>query len=118
MEIFIKGSVPSSKNSKVFTGRFLVWSKAAQKYRKESRQQYLDNRDLFVSHIDTYPIKLYIKFVRGTRHKFDYINPCQTLLDLMVEHGWLPDDNSDIVIPIFEEYSYDKQNPGVCIRME
>jgi hypothetical protein len=30
--IFIAGNCPSSKNSKVWTGKYLVWSKAARKY--------------------------------------------------------------------------------------
>jgi len=116
-EIFINGSVPSSKNSKIFTGKFLVWSKAAQKYRKESKQQYLDNKDLFLSQIHEYPIKCSIKFIRGTRHKFDLINPTQTLFDLFVEYQWIEDDNADIIIPVYEQYEYNKENPGVWITI-
>jgi len=71
MEIFIKGAVPSSKNSKIFTGKFLVWSKASQKYRKDSKQQYLDNRELFLSQIHEYPIRLSIKFSRYFRTCFN-----------------------------------------------
>jgi hypothetical protein len=33
----------------------------------------------------------------------------------MVKHGWLEDDNASIVIPVFEPYSYDKNNPGVYV---
>jgi hypothetical protein len=34
--IFIPNNVPSSKNSKQWTGKFLVWSKTAQKYVKDT----------------------------------------------------------------------------------
>jgi hypothetical protein len=117
IKIFISGSVPSSKNSKVFTGKFLVWSKAAQKYRKESKQQYLNNKDLFISQIHEFPIRCSIKFIRGTHHKFDLINPTQTLFDLLVEYQWISDDNADIIIPVYEKYEYDKEKPGVIIKI-
>lgn len=117
MEIFIRGNVPSSKNSKVWTGRFLVWSKTAQKYKKETKQQWEEGRDLFLSEITEYPIRVSFEFVRGSKHKFDYVNPLQTILDLMVENGWLEDDNADVILPEFIQYSYDKNNPGVWIRI-
>ena len=117
MDIFISGSVPSSKNSKIFTGKFLVWSKSAQKYRKESRQQYLDNKELFLSQIHEFPIRCSIKFIRKTHHKFDLINPTQTLFDLFVDYGWITDDNADIIVPVFEQYEYNKDKPGVIINI-
>lgn len=117
MEIFIRGNVPSSKNSKVWTGRFLVWSKTAQKYKKETKKQWEDGRDVFVSEIHGYPIRVSFEFVRGSKHRFDYVNPLQTVLDLMVEYGWLEDDNADFILPVFIEYSYDKDNPGVKINI-
>lgn len=117
MEIFIKGNVPSSKNSKVWTGRFLVWSKPAQKYRKETSKQWEDNKHKFIEAIHEYPIRCSFTFIRGTKHQFDYVNPLQTVLDIMVEKGWLEDDNADVVRPVFEEYSYNKNNPGVIIKI-
>ncbi len=118
MEIFIKGNVPSSKNSKVWTGRFLVWSKTAQKYKKETKEQWEGNRDLFLSECKEFPLHVSFEFVRGSKHKFDYVNPLQTILDLMVEYGWLEDDNADVILPSFIQYSYNKQNPGVWIRLK
>ena len=117
--IFIKGNVPSSKNSKVWTGKFLVWSKTAQKYRKESKQQWVDNRDKFLKECKKAekPYVVSFTFVRGSKHKFDYVNPLQTVLDIMVEEGWLDDDNADEIIPVFEPYLYDKENPGVMIEV-
>ena len=63
------------------------------------------------------PIRLGITFVRGNKHKFDYINPCQTVMDEMVKYRWIEDDNADIVIPVFVPYEYDKANPGVWLEI-
>jgi len=117
--IFIKGNVPSSKNSKVWTGKFLVWSKTAQKYRKESKQQWMDGRDEFKKACEGLdkPYIISFTFIRGSKHKFDYVNPLQTVLDIMVEMEWLDDDNADEVLPVFEMYLYDKENPGVSIEV-
>ena len=65
-------------------------------------------------------------FVRGTKHKFDFINACQIICDLLVAHGVIEDDNMDYLIPYplpAEQltgfgtgwYGYDKENPGVWL---
>jgi len=63
------------------------------------------------------PYKIQFTFVRGSKHKFDYVNPLQTVLDEMVTFGWLEDDNADEVKPYFGQYSYDKEKPGVWITV-
>jgi hypothetical protein len=35
----------------------------------------------------------------------------------MVKYGWITDDNADEMIPIFLEFVYDKNNPGVYINV-
>ena len=54
---------------------------------------------------------------RKTRRRFDYINIVQNLLDCMVKVGILPDDDSNHVIPAFEPYGVDKENPRVEISI-
>lgn len=117
--IFIPGNVPSSKNSKIWTGRHLVWSKSAQAYKKSTEVYWKENKELFLSLTKDadYPLIVTFKFIRGTRHKFDYVNPLQTVLDIMVHEIWIPDDNADIILPQFELYEYDKDNPGVFITV-
>jgi len=118
-EFFIPYNCPSSKNGKTWTGRFLVWSKTSQKYRKDTKQYWDLYRDEFLAEATKHvlPLRLSFHYIRGTKHKFDYVNPLQTTLDLMVENGWIPDDNADVVLPVFERYSYSKQNPGVIIKI-
>lgn len=117
--IFITGNTPSSKNTKQWTGRYLVWSKLSQKYIRDTAAQWRDNKPIWLEMIrdKPYPLKVSFKFVRKSKHKFDYVNPLQTLLDLMVRYEWIPDDNADIILPVFEEYEYNKNNPGVFINV-
>tara|TARA_R110001592_G_scaffold108024_2_gene302161 strand:+ start:8768 stop:9142 length:375 start_codon:yes stop_codon:yes gene_type:complete len=118
-EIFIPGNVPSSKNSKQWTGKMLINSKATRAYIKNSTEFYMKNRVAFQGMLKgkEKPYLLSLQFIRGTKHKFDYINPTQTIHDVMVKFNWLKDDNCDEIIPIFEKYKYDKENPGVIIKI-
>ena len=118
-EIFIPGNVPSSKNSKQWTGKMLINSKATRTYIKNSTEFYMKYRVDFQKMLKgkEKPYKLSLKFIRGTKHKFDYINPAQTIHDMMVKFNWIKDDNCNEIMPIFEEYKYDKDNPGVKIKV-
>jgi len=117
--MFIPLNVPSSKNNKQWTGKYLIWSKRAQQYVKETEQYWKNYKNEFLEQISNQPlaIKVSFTFVRNSKHKFDYVNPLQTVLDLMVKYEWLEDDNADVIIPVFEIYKYDKENPGVEIRV-
>ena len=116
---FIPGNVPSSKNSRQWTGKYFIASKSTQKYRKDTEQFWKLYKDEFVEHLESLskPYLIFFEFVRGTKHKFDYINPLQTIQDEMVNHGWLSDDNADEIIPGIVPYSYSKDQPGVRIHL-
>ncbi len=62
------------------------------------------------------PFKVGFYFIRNSRRKFDYINPIQTLADLMVQAGWLPDDNADEFWPVILGCEVNKDKPGVVIE--
>ena len=117
--IFIPGNVPSSKNSKQWTGKLLINSKATRAYIKTTQGFYMKYRVDFQKMLKgkEKPYKIHLEFIRGTRHKFDYINPAQTVQDLMVKYNWIKDDNCNEIIPIFAEYQYNKENPGVIIKV-
>ena len=120
MKWWVKGNVPSSKNSRQWTGKYFVVSKTVTKYRKATRAEYERMAPQFKFEAAKYelPLTVTFTFVRGTKHKFDYINPCQTVQDDMVKYGWIEDDNCEFVIPIFEPYEYDKEYPGVWIEIK
>jgi len=116
---FIPGNVPSSKNGRRWTGQYFIASKSVMNYRKQSKafyEQYADEfRKAFAN--CSQPVRIGLTFVRNSRHKFDYINPAQTVQDDMVTYNWITDDNADVIIPVFIEYVYDKANPGVYIEL-
>lgn len=73
------------------------------------------------------PYYIEFTFYRNSKHRFDYHNIVQMVLDTMcnelkignktVNFNWLPDDNADVVKPYFGDYVYDKKKPGVLIRI-
>lgn len=119
MKWFIPGNVPSSKNSRRWTGKFFIASKTTMKYRKDTNEIYKKYAKAFKTEFDKYelPVSVTFKFFRGSRHKFDYVNPLQTVQDDMTKHGWIEDDNCDIIIPSFKPYEYNKEKPGVIIEI-
>jgi len=142
MKIWIAGNVPSSKNSKINTSRGSFHSKTVKKYlqhlgvqtysvRKQTVLGYKTRpndfealRESFKEAIGEkkYPLKVGFHFVRGTKHKCDFHNVVQIIADLMVAHKFITDDNMDCFLPFPLKYkgsyhSYDKENPGVMIKI-
>jgi|TARA_R110000787_G_scaffold46632_1_gene113043 hypothetical protein len=117
--IFIPGNVPSSKNGRRWTGRYFIVSKQTATYYKESKEEWEKGKKKFHKLIKgkAKPYKITFKFNRKSKHKFDYINPAQTVQDQMVKFGWIDDDNADEIIPSFVEFEHDKENPGVYINI-
>ncbi len=118
-EIFIPFNTPSSKNSKQWTGKFLVSNKNTQKWKKDTKKYWEENKADFLKQLEGLPKPYNIEFtfIRKSKHKFDYINPMQTVADEMVHHGWIDDDNVDEIKPFFGNYKYDKNTPGVIIKV-
>lgn len=140
--IFLEGNVPSSKNSKVKTKRGVFASKTVKKYLQNlgiqkysvSKKEVLgyktrpnkfeELREQFEEQLQDKenPIKIGFHFIRGTKHKFDFHNMVQIVADLLVAHNFIEDDNMDYFIPFplkykGKYYSFDKDNPGVFIKI-
>lgn len=125
IEWFIKGfSVPSKKNSRqnfVRNGKQIsIPSKKHAEYVKMTAMQYRVFGNEFKKAVEyyklSYPLYIQFTFVRSTKHSFDYCNACQTCEDIMKGH-WIPDDSADYIIPVFKPYEFDKQMPGVKIKL-
>ena len=88
-------------------------------YIKNTKDVWLENRDCFLSMIENkeMPYTVSFKFIRNSRRKFDYINPAQTVQDLMVKYDYIQDDNCDCIIPSFGRYEYNKEGSGVIIKV-
>ena len=95
---FIPGNVPSSKNSRRWTGKYFIASKTVMKYRKDTAKYYKKFTKSFQDEVAKYksPVFIHFTFIRGTRHKFDYINPTQT-----VQHGTINSQLSSSIQPCF-----------------
>lgn len=117
--IFINGNVPSSKNSKQWTGKMLINSKTVMRYKKNTADEWWENTGKFKEMIKEKekPYKIGFYFIRDSKRKFDYINAAQLPLDLMQDYGWIDDDDVNNVIPVFLGYEVDKKNPGVRIEI-
>lgn len=119
MTIFISGNVPSSKNSKQWTGKHLIHSKTVRNYLKQHEMDWAKGRLAFEKLCENkeFPLKISFYFKRETKRRFDYVNVAQLPLDLMVKYCWIPDDSADYVIPVFAGYEIDKTEPGVFINV-
>lgn len=122
--IFIKGNTPSSKNSKQFvtlkTGKtMLLNSKTVQNYIKKSKVYWVKNKTEFLKMLKDKekPYKIELYFIRDSKRRFDYINAAQIIFDLMQEYGYIEDDDSTNIIPIFKGFEVDKTRAGVEIRV-
>lgn len=118
-EIYIPFNVPSSKNSKQWTGKYLINSKTTREYIKNTKKFYQEKKDKFLKLTEglekPYTVSFY--FIRNSKRKFDYINPAQTVQDLMVKYGWIEDDDIHNLIPHFKGYVVDKERAGVIIKV-
>jgi Holliday junction resolvase RusA-like endonuclease len=140
--IFIPGNVPSSKNSRINTKHGSFASKTVKTYLNSlGIQSYSSSKKLVKGYVNKpnlieslredflkqtsgkeLPLEIGFHFVRGTRHKFDFHNIVQVILDLMTAHDLIIDDNMDCIIPFALKiegnfYSVDKNYPGVWIKI-
>ena len=122
--IFIAGNTPSSKNSKQFVTlkngkKLLLNSKIVRKYIDKSEMDWRFNKTEFFKMLKgkEKPYKVELFFIRDSRRKFDYINAAQIVFDLMQHYGYIEDDDSQNIIPVFKGFEVDKARAGVEIEV-
>ena len=140
--IFIPFNTPSLKNSKIKTSRGIFSSKTVKQYLKDlGIQRYSTSRKEVIGYKNKPnqiellrerfklvlegkepPFEIGFHFVRRTKHKFDFNNANQIIADLLVAHDIIEEDNMDFFIPYAfkmnnQFYSFDKENPGVYIKL-
>ena len=134
--IFIPGEVYSSKNSHTIHMRkpkygesskwsyggvrmipFISSSKSVTEYKKQKLAVYRQHTERFIELTDGLPFPLKIEFIfhRRTEGIFDYTNMSQLVQDMMVKSGWIENDDSRHLIPVFKTWKLDRNNPGVWI---
>lgn len=117
--IYLKGNVPSSKNSKQWTGKKLIPSKTVENYLEQYEIQYKLKANEFKELIKNKKPPYYIGFyfIRNSKRKFDYNNLTQLPQDLMVKYKWLDDDNADYIVPVGIGYEVNKAKAGLIITV-
>ena len=122
--IFIDGNTPSYKHSKQFVTlkngkKLLLNSKIVRKYIDKSEMDWIFNKTEFFKMLKgkNKPYKIELFFIRDSKRRFDYINAAQIIFDLMQEYGYIEDDDSTNVIPVFKGFEVDKARAGVEIRV-
>lgn len=124
--ITIKGEIYSSKNHKQLfknrkTGKmFIAKPKKSLEIEAGLLLQLQSQRKQWMLMIDgkEFPYRVTFDILRGTKRKFDYVNIVQHLCDLMVKAKYLPDDDADHLIPVFQPYEIDRQNPRTLITVQ
>jgi hypothetical protein len=122
--IFIPENTPSGKNNRICAGKFLIDAPAVKAYKGITAPIWSNTeiKAAFKKMLPkTKPYFIGFHFIKSTKHKFDFINPLQTVQDLMVKYEWIEDDNTTIMFPVplsinGEYFSIDKTNPGVIIK--
>ena len=97
----------------------MINSEVTEKYIKNSKADWVLNKRNFLKMLvgKEKPYKIELYFIRDSKRKFDYINAAQIVFDLMQEYGYIEDDNSTNVIPIFKGFEVDKARTGVEISV-
>lgn len=138
-QIFLAGSVPSSKNSQIMTKKGLFKSstvshylqflgvakysslrKTYENYKTKGRINLIEQikpKFLELAKGKPLPLRIGFYFIRQTTTKFDYANMVQILSDLFTAHDLIVDDNMKCFVPVFLGYKVDKDNAGVIISV-
>lgn len=116
----IKGNVLSSKNNRMWTGKYSIPSKQYMQYKKQAIPQFEAIKSEFLEAIKDKPKPIHIDFYyyRWTKHKADAHNLCQGPLDIMTELGLIEDDNMDEILVSFSGYEIvKKEEAGLRITI-
>jgi len=120
--IFIKGNVPSLKNSKVKTSRGIFSSPTVNNYiRKLGIQSFNSRKKIVQGYVDIAkpnqiealraqfeemsigkenPLFIGYHQVRNSKRLFDFSNSVEVIQDLFTAHNFIEDDNVQYVFPI------------------
>lgn len=145
--LWMPGRVPSSKNHKKIGWRykamkgkvqatmlhgafrrpvtpFITDNDATREYRKKMKAYFMDRKKYFHKMIEgrSMPYVVEMIFVMPHKARFDFHNIVQLPADMMVEYGWIPDDDIHTLLivpplPPRQPYVINKERPGMFIRV-
>ena len=119
LEITVYGRIPSKKNSRNIFVRggklFNIPSKKYKEWHAAASLHIIDNRPAEpLDSVDKVELKLYAP----DRRAADLTNKAESILDLLVDNGYLTDDNWFVINKVLLLFmGVDKENPRceVCI---
>ena len=118
---FIGMNCPSKKNAKQITkDKRIISSKTVRRYEKEMAEVYRANKDKFIelTKDKQFPLRIGFYFYRDSNRKWDFCNIIQSPLDMFQEYGYIEDDDTKHVIPIYlGEEVVKKKNSGFFIEI-
>lgn len=117
---FIGRNVPSSKNSRILTGKRVIKNKLCQEYTKWVEPLFQANYKKWKKQFDKaqYPLNVEFYFYRDSKRRFDYCNIQQIIADLMQDYQYIIDDDAAHFVPIFTGYEVVKKpNAGFKMRI-
>ena len=118
---FIGMNCPSKKNAKQITkDKRIISSKTVRRYEKEMAEVYRANKDKFIelTKDKELPLRIGFYFFRDSKRKWDFCNIIQCPLDMFQEYGYIEDDDTKHVIPIYlGEEVVKKKNSGFFVEI-
>ena len=107
LHLTLKGRVPSKKNNKVWTGKYLVSSASHKKWVMEAGKQLLKHHHLFIEKAEI-QIRMFWPDLRSA----DLTNKAESIMDLLVECNILKDDNWKILYDVhLQSAGLDRKEP-------
>jgi hypothetical protein len=96
-------NVPSKKNSKRWTGKFMISSKLSLDYDKWVQPQLLIHKGKWTSLAwgKRFPLRVGFYFYRDSKRHWDFNNITQSIADNLVSAGYIPDDDTFHFIPVY-----------------
>lgn len=124
--IVIKGQIHSSKNSRQIFKNRKTGSSIVAKSDNAKSDEYMIGMQLNIQREEwermttglEYPLFVVFHFVRKTDSVWDFVNLVQGVADAMVKAEYIPDDDVKHFIPVWGDYSVDKNDPGVEFWIE
>jgi len=114
---FMKAYCEGCGNQTRMKRPIITSSKRVKEYIKALEGCLLQNKPKFIMNLknSSKPYIVGFYFIRATRHRFDFGNAMEVLLDAFTEYGYWEDDNMDVVMNFPLGYHVDPNRPGAYV---
>jgi Holliday junction resolvase RusA-like endonuclease len=111
LHLQVKGRIPSKKNNKVWTGKYLVSSANYKKWEASAIEQLAKHRDLFIEKAE-----IQMEIFWPDKRSADLTNKAESIMDMLVQANIIKDDNWKVIDSVYlRSGGLDRKNPRVDI---